>query len=131
MTLHCDAHWNADSRTASLQCLDDRKTLRTSQPSRQHQAEEALLRRIKCHLLTELDNQTQTHLKIYVSLAMPTALKGLANDITFHVDDQRHTLQVSNLSGSGLPEENNWLATVYLGSAAKGVAMASVSLGYT
>lgn len=98
-------------------------------PSSQRQAEEALLRRIKCHLMTELDNQDLTHLKIYVSLAMPTALNDLTNDIPFHIDDQRHTLCISSLSGTGLPEENNWLATVYLGTSATGSVAASVSLG--
>lgn len=98
-------------------------------PSSQRQAEEVLLRRIKCYLMTELDNQDQTHLKIYVSLAMPTALNDLSKDIPFHIDDQRHTLCVSNLSGTGLPEENNWLATVYRGTRATGVVAASVSLG--
>lgn len=129
MTLHCASNRTLHRLSASVHCLDNGKTPRTGKPSRQQQSEEALLRRIKCHLMTELDYQDQTHLKIYVSLAMPTSLQALTNDITFHVDDQRHTLRVTDLGGHNLPEENNWQAMVYRGTAASGIVAASASLG--
>lgn len=126
MTLHCASNRTLHRLTASVHCLGNGKT---GKPEPQQQAEEALLRRIKCHLMTELDNQALTHLKIYVSLAMPTSLQALTSDISFHVDDQRHTLRVTDLGGHNLPEEDNWQATVYRGAAANGSVAASVSLG--
>lgn len=129
MTLHCTSNRTQRSHPANIHRLESREIHNSNKPSVQRQAEEALLRRIKCHLLTELDKQTQTHLKIYVSLAMPITLPALANDITFYIDDQPHTLRATDLGGSGLPEENNWLTTVYRGTAFNGVTVASVSLG--
>ncbi|WP_028672598.1 hypothetical protein [Saccharospirillum impatiens] len=131
MTFHCAPNRTARDQTASVFCLNSNNANPNLKLSGDKQAEEALLRRIKCHLMTELDQQAQTHLKIYVSLAMPTTLQALVNDVTFYVDDQRHTLRVTDLSGSGLPQENNWLATVCQGPAARGALMATVSLGYT
>lgn len=131
MTPHCASNRTQHRLATRVHYLDNNKTPGTGKPSYRQQAEEALLRRIKCHLMTELDSRGQTHLKIYVSLAMPTSLHALASDITFHVDDQRHTLRVTDLGGSNLPEEDNWLATVYRGSAASGIVAASASLGYS
>lgn len=69
MTLHCASNRTLHKFATSVHSLNIGKTHRNGQPSSQQGAEEALLRRIKCHLMTELDHQAQTHLKIYVSLA--------------------------------------------------------------
>lgn len=129
MTLHCASNRTLYRLATSIHCLGNDNTPRTGKPKPQQQAEETLLRRIKCHMMTELDNQALTHLKIYVSLAMPTSLQALTSDIAFHVDDQRYTLRVTDLSGRYLPEENNWQATVHRGAASNGSVAASVSLG--
>lgn len=137
MNIACNVTRAVSERNTPSHCLARNTDTRSCKTTARRPDEETLLRRILCHLMAELDRNDQTHLKIYVSLAMPTSLRGLAGaesrdqpgEIPFYIDDQRHTLCVSDLGGAGLPQQDNWLATVYLGTAVNGIVMASVSLG--
>jgi hypothetical protein len=125
-------------KSGKVLCLSNNNLPCDDQPNSE---DEQLLRRILCHLMAELDNQDQTHLKIHVSLAMPMTLRALASanantsrqsgGITFWVDDHRHTLCVTNLAGTDSPKPNDWLATLYRGPAQCDLALVSVSLGWS